>query len=425
MKIIIKGGRVVDPANKIDENLDILIENGKILKLSKYINIDEARYIDASKKIVSPGFIDTDCNFYNIETIKNESNSALAGGFTTVAIMPDTLPVIDNKKAAMKVLEKAEKDSLINLFIIGAITKDLLGQELSFMEELNNIGVVAFSDNKPIENTEILRIAFQYAKRFEKNFLVNCEDTFLIENGLVNEGFISTVLGLKGRPKIAETIMIYRDVLLAIESDVPIHILNTTCNYSIEAVRHLKTKYKKLTAGVNQDYFVLSEEACLNFNTNAKLQPPLRNKGDVMAVKEGLKNDTIDVISSGHRPKTLEEKNKVFRESAFGNSGIELTLALVVTELVKTGYLDISNAISKLTINPAKLLKINKGMLNIGTDADIVIFDINKKWIVKENKLFSNSKNTPYINKELYGTVEKVIIGGEEVFDIEKKFNNK
>jgi len=142
-------------------------------------------------------------------------------------------------------------------------------------------------------------------------------------------------------------------------------------------------------------------------------------------MQEGLKNDTIDVISSGHRPKTLEEKNKVFRESAFGNSGIELTLALVVTELVKTGYLDISNAISKLTINPAKLLKINKGMLNIGTDADIVIFDINKKWIVKENKLFSNSKNTPYINKELYGTVEKVIIGGEEVFDIEKKFNNK
>ena len=424
MKTIIKSGRVVDPVNKIDENLDILIENGKILKLSKYINIDEARYIDASKKIVSPGFIDTDCNFYNIEIIKNESKAALAGGFTTVAIMPDIVPVVDNKKTAMKVLEKVEKDSLINLFIIGSITKDLLGQELSFMEELNNVGVVAFSDNKPIENTEILRIAFQYAKRFEKTFLVNCEDTFLIGNGLVNEGFISTVLGLKGRPKIAETIMIYRDVLLAIESDVPIHILNTTCNYSIEAVRHLKTKYKKLTAGVNQDFFVLSEEACLNFNTNAKIQPPLRNKDDVMAVKEGLKNDTIDVISSGHRPKTFEEKNKVFGESAFGNSGIELTLALVITELVKTGYLDISNAISKLTINPAKLLKINKGTLNIGTDADIVIFDISKKWVVKESKLFSNSKNTPYINKELYGTVEKVIVGGE-VFDIEKKINNK
>lgn len=424
MKIIIKGGRVIDPANKIDENLDILIENGKILELSKYINIAEAKHIDASKKIVSPGFIDTDYNFYNLENasiqiIKNESKAALAGGFTSVAIMPDTTPVVDNKKTVMKILEKAEKDSLINLFIIGSITKDLLGQELSFMEELSNVGVLAFSDNKPIENTEILRVAFHYAKRFEKAFLVNCEDTFLIEDSLVNEGYISAVLGLKGRPKIAETIMIYRDILLAIESDVPIHILNATCNYSIEAVRHLKTKYKKLTAGINQDYFTLSEEACLNFNTNAKIQPPLRSKDDVMAVKEGLKNNTIDVISSGHRPKTFEEKNKMFIESEFGNSGIELTLALVITELVKTGYLDISHAISKLTINPANLLKINKGTLNIGTDADIVIFDINEKWFVKESKLFSNYKNTPYIKKKLYGIVEKVIVGGE-VFDVEK-----
>lgn len=428
MKLIIKNGRVIDPEKKIDKYLDILIENNKIKMLAKDIKIDNVEYIDAESKIVAPGLIDTDFHCYNhsfpdIESLEYISEVALNGGFTSVAIMPDTYKKIDNPEIIIEILEKVKKNCFFNFFIISSITKNMLGEELCRMQRIKDLGIVAFSDVDTIRNTEILRTAFQYAKNFNKSFLVSCEDTFLVQNGCVNEGFVSTVLGLKGRPGIAEAIIIFRDVLLAIESKVPIHILNVTCDYSIDATKYLKSKYNKLTAGICHDYFCLSENDCLGFNTNMKIQPPLRSMNNVNLVKKALKDGTIDIIASGHRPRDFDEKNDVFSEATIGSIGIELTFPLVITELVRPGFLSLNEAISKMTINPAKLLGIKKGSLNVGMDADIIIFDINKKWKVTEKTFDSGYKNSPYINKEVYGLVEKVILGGKIVRDRYQELN--
>jgi len=425
MNILFKKARVIDPENKVDQILDVLVINGKIASLSPNIINNNVRNIDCKDKILAPGFIDThthlNCSIQSLEdNIESETQAAVAGGFTTISCMPDVKPSIDNPNSFIILNNLIKRYSRTNVFIIGALTIKMLGKELAYLDGLYNEGVIAFSDDRPIKDSMMLRNAFRYVGQYQVPIFLNCEDCFLTENGVVNEGFIQIITGLNSRPSIAEAIMVYRDVLLALEEKAKVNILNITCSKSIEAIKYFKLKNSNIFTSITPYYFSLTDDWCINFNTNAKFQPPLRDKNDLNSLKEGIKEGLIDVIASGHEPCTIDEKNVVFNQARSGATSLELVLTLLLSEIVFPKVLDFSEAISKLTINPAKLLGINKGTLGIGKEADIVVFDPQMEWLITQDTLHSKGKNTPLLNKKVKGKVIYTIVGGDIKYSYEK-----
>ncbi len=418
MNILIKNGHVIDPANKVDGKIDILVSGGKIAELGKpgTISGDGAEIIDASGKIIVPGLIDMHVHlrepgFEYKETIATGAAAAKAGGFTAVCCMPNTQPVNDNRSVTEFILAQASKAEAL-VYPIGAITKGSMGEELSEIGELYAAGCRAISDDgKPVTNSAVMRRALEYAKIFDMLIISHCEDGALAAKGVMNEGVVSTELGLRGIPRAAEDVMTARDIFLAELTGGRLHIAHVSTAGSVRLVRDAKSRGVRVTAETCPHYFSLTEEAVRGYNTMAKMNPPLRTAEDVDAVKEGLRDGTIDVIATDHAPHALDEKSGEFDYAPFGIVGLETALGLTF-KLVEEGVLTFAEAIRKMSINPASILKISKGMLSEGSDADITIVDPDAEWVVDASQFKSKSKNTPFHGWKLKGRAVRTIVGG-------------
>ncbi len=418
MNILIKNGHVIDPANKVDGKHDILVSDGKIAKLGKpgSIPANGAEVIDASNKLVVPGLIDMHVHlrepgFEYKETISTGTAAAKAGGFTSVCCMPNTNPVNDNRSITEFILSQARNASA-RVYPIGAITKGSKGAELAEMGELHESGCVAVSDDgKPLMNAALMRCAMEYSKIFDTLIISHCEDSSLSDKGVMNEGSISTELGLRGIPRAAEDVMTARDISLAELTGCRLHIAHVSTAGSVNLVREAKKRGVKVTAETCPHYFSLTDEAVRGYDPMAKMNPPLRTADDVAAIKHGLKDGTIDVIATDHAPHGLDEKSGEFDNVPFGIVGLETALGLTL-RLVEEGVLTLAEAIRKLTHNPAAVLKIEKGTLSIGADADITIIDPNVAWTVDSSQFKSRSRNTPFNGWQLKGRAVQTIVGG-------------
>ncbi len=419
MIFLIKGGVVVNPASGLVEQRDILIEGEKIREVSKNINVSlQCEKIDVSGKYIFPGLIDMhvhlrDPGMADKETIETGTRAAAVGGFTSVACMANTDPVADNESVIEYIIAKSQKSGVVNVFPIGAITKGLKGEQIAEIGKMYFAGAVAFSDDgRCVMNSLVMRYAFEYARQFNCPIISHCEDHNLSDGGLMNESYLSTILGLKGIPPLAEEIMVQREILLAQEFG-HVHIAHVSTAKSVEMIRQAKAKGIKVTCETAPHYFTLTEAAVENYNTNAKVNPPLRSETDIKAIIEGLKDGTIDAIASDHAPHTFEDKNVEFALAANGISGLETTLGIVISELVETKELSLLDAVSKLTINPAMIIGLNKGQIKQGADADLTIVDLNKEWTVDASKFVSKGKNTPFDGWKLKGKVIHTIVGGK------------
>ena len=422
MKILIKGGRVVDPKNDFDKVADVLVDNGVISEIGENINADgDVTVIDAEGKIVSPGLVDMHSHLRDPgqeykEDIESGTRSAAMGGITSNACMPNTKPVTDSEPIVTYIKTKAKEVGHVNVYPIGSISKGLEGKELAEIGELKNAGAVAISDDgRPVVESGLMRRALEYAKMFDIAVISHCEDLGLADGGQMNEGFMATYLGLKGITRAAEEVMVSRDILIAEATHTAIHIAHVSTRGSVELVRQAKKRGVNVTCETCPHYFTLTENAVDGFNTNAKMNPPLRTSDDVEAIKEGLKDGTIDCIVTDHAPHHIDEKNCEFALALNGIVGFETSLGLGLQYLVKSGVLTLNELIEKMAVNPSRILRINKGSLSIDADADITIFDPSKEWTVDISKFQSKSKNSPFDGFTLCGKPEYVIVGGKIV----------
>lgn len=427
-KILIKKGRLIDPVNKIDNVLDLLIENKKIKKIEKNINIGERVdyvIINALGKMVIPGLIDMHAHFRDPgytdeEDLESGSQCAAIGGYTTVAVMPDTNPVIDNVVAVEYVLSKASRVSLINIIPIGAISKGEEGKELSNMYSIYNSGVRLFSDdNQSIQDADLMRMALQYSKIVNVPLSVHEDSTELSGQGVMREGFLSSKMGLVGVPGSAEAVMVVRDLILTEEVGGRLHINEVSRKLSLDYIRFSKSRGVKVTAGVSIHHLSMNEQEVLNYNTNGRISPPLGSEEDRLALLQGLKDGTIDVIVTSHDPHNPTSKLGAFNyNNPPGMLGLEVAFSVVLEEIVGKNILSLDEIIKKMSCNPAHILGLKeKGNLGIGMDADIIIVDANKEWINDTSKSYSKSRNDPYDGRNMKGKVEYTIVGGKIVVE--------
>ncbi|MCK4859249.1 MAG: dihydroorotase [Candidatus Omnitrophica bacterium] len=419
--LLIKQGRIVDPQNKIDKIADVFISGGKIREIRDKIKKSNCETIDACGKIVIPGLVDIHCHLRepgqeDKETILSGARAAAKGGFTTLCCMPNTQPVADNQEIIKFIYAKA-KETKINIYPLGAVTKKQEGRELAEMGELKKAGVVALSDDgNPIENSKVMRRALEYARMFNLLISVHCEDRGLSKDGLINESFVSTTSGLQGVPTVAESIMVARDIQLAQFLNVPIHFCHISCQKSVQLIRQAKKEGIKITCETAPHYWTLTEECTRGFDPNFKINPPLRSKDDVEAIKQGLKDGTIDAIATDHAPHSSEEKELPFSQAPFGTIGLETALSLGITELVEKDVLDLPQLIEKMSVNPAKIFNLPAANLSIGNSADLTVVDLDKQWIVKKENFLSKSKNSAFLGKRLKGEVVVTICKGKVVY---------
>lgn len=420
---MIKGGNVIDPANNISEKLDILTDGKVIAAVGKDISAPDAEVINAEGLTVVPGLVDIHVHFRDPgyeykEDIITGSRAAARGGVTSVACMPNTKPALDCAALIQYVKNKAEKAGIINVFPVGCISKGLKGEELAEIGELKAAGAVGVSDDgRPVISSTLMRRALEYANMFNIPVMSHSEDLGLVDGGSMNEGYMSTYLGLRGIPKAAESVAVTRDILIAEEVGARIHICHVSTANSIDAVRQAKKRGVRVTCETAPHYFSLTDAACDGFNTNAKMNPPLRSAEDVEAVIAGLADGTIDAIATDHAPHHIDEKNVEFDKALNGIIGLETSLSLGITKLVNTGKLTLCELIKKMTYNPAKIIGTDRGTLSVGAPADITIFDAAEKYVVDVSKFASKSKNSPYGGMKLCGVVKKTIANGKIVYD--------
>lgn len=422
MKKLLKGAKVIDPSQNLDAFMDILIIDDYIADIKPNLNISDAKIINLSGMTVTPGLVDIHVHFrepgYEYkEDIESGSMSAAAGGFTAVACMPNTNPPIDNSALIEYIKSKASQVGKTKILPIGCVTKGQEGKEITEMGDMAQTGAAAFSDDgKPVANSSLMRKAMVYASMFDKVIIDHCEDPSLFEGGQINEGRISTLLGLAGIPSAAEEIMVARDILLAKEMKTRVHIAHISTKGSVELVRRAKSAGVKVTCEVTPHHLTLTEEAVMGYDTNAKVNPPLRTQEDIDALLEGLKDGTIDAIATDHAPHHFDEKDLEFDKAAFGLVGLETALGIILTNVVEKKGLSINKAIEKMTIGPAEVLGLDMGTLKIKAPADITIIDTNREWIVDKNKFFSKGKNTPFHGFKLKGKAVMTIVDGRVTY---------
>jgi len=419
VKILIKGGRVIDPANKIDEITDILVEDSKISKVAKNIKAETDKIIEAQGKIVLPGIVDMHVHLRepgreDKETICSGTKAALAGGVTSILAMPNTEPAIDSVEHLKVLKEAIQKSAKNNVFICAAITKNRQGEELNDLAELKKSGAIAVSDDgASVESDNVMLDALKSAKK--EGILVIChsEDKKLSNGGQVNLGFTSTRLGLRGVSAESEYKRIERDIELAEKTGASIHIAHVSCKESVEIIAKAKKKGIKVTCETAPHYFSFSDAAVLGYDTNFKMNPPLRSKEDMLAIRKALADGIIDTIASDHAPHTENEKDIEFERAEFGVTGLETELAAAITELIDNNLLSWSKLVEKISLNPSRILGINKGTLSAGADADILVVDPEKEWVVTKDNLISKSKNSSFIGRKLKGCVEYTLCQGK------------
>lgn len=428
MRTLIKGGQVIDPG-RMNQMADILIEDGKIHTIDVNLqptlkNPEFVTIIDAKGLIVCPGFIDLHVHFREPgfeykETIATGVDSAVAGGFTTVCCMPNTNPVNDSQSITDFILRQAKIADKARVFPIGAITKGSKGEELAEIGELHQAGCVAISDDGiPVMNSLVMRRAMEYARAFDLPVIDHCEDSHLSAGGAMNEGIVSTELGIPGIPNAAEEVMVARNIFLAELTQSRLHLPHVSTIGSVRLLRDAKSRGVSVTAEACPHHFTLTEEAVRAFDTNAKMNPPLRTDADVQAVKGALKDGSIDVIATDHAPHAVHEKQRQFDHAPFGIIGLESALPLTLN-LVEDGVLTIEQAIAKLTCEPARVFKLPFGTLALGADADVTLIDPKKSWTLDPSRLRSKSRNTPFAGWTMKGQVVKTLVGGRVVYESE------
>ncbi|MCX5716052.1 MAG: dihydroorotase [Candidatus Omnitrophica bacterium] len=420
MKYLIKNGHVIDPKNKIDAVMDVLISGVKIEKVAKSIEAKDAEVIDAKDRIVAPGLIDMHVHLRepgreDKETVATGTHAAVCSGVTSVCCMPNTEPAIDNPKEVKALKDIIKRTAVANVFIVGAITKDRDGKKIVDVEGMKKAGVVALSDDgNSVEDPEVMLKALKQAKKNSTFLMPHCEDKKISDKGVMNEGIIATKLGLRAMPKKAEYEIVKRDIELAKKAGARLHIAHVSCKESIDIIRKAKKDGIKVTAEATPHHFSLTDECVAGYDTNTKVDPPLRSREDVDAVKKAISDGTIDVIASDHAPHGKHEKDVEYDYAAFGMIGLETSFPLAVMNLIDTKLISWQRLVELMSLNPAKILGLgSKGSLSAGSDADIVIIDPSKQWVYKEQDIKSKSKNSPFIGKTLKGAAVVTIVGGK------------
>jgi dihydroorotase len=421
MKTVIRKGRVIDPSQGRDEILDLLIVDGVVAGVEKSIQEPDAEIIDARGKVVAPGLIDIHVHLRDPgqeykEDIVSGTRAAAAGGFSALACMPNTTPVNDTLAVTEYIRTRSLNEGAVRVYPIGAITKGLKGETLTEMGELAAAGCVAFSDDgRWVADGDLMRRALEYVKPFKVPLVSHAEDTTLTAKGVMNEGFVATDLGLKGIPWVAEDAAVFRDLMLAALTGAPLHVCHISTQGSVEILRSAKKRGIPVTCEVTPHHFTLTEEAVRGYDTNAKMNPPLRTPEDLEALWQGLADGTIDAIATDHAPHHRDEKNVEFNLALNGIVGLETALGLSL-RLVEKGILTLAQVLEKLSTGPARVLSLPGGSLGVGAPADIVIFDPEEKWRVEPERFRSRSRNTPFADWELKGVVYRTLVGGKTVY---------
>jgi dihydroorotase len=421
--ILISGGRVIDPSRDADSVADVYLADGKIQAVGRDLGRpDDALVLDAAGKIVAPGLIDVHVHLRepgqeDLETVASGAMAAAAGGFSAVCAMPNTDPVTDNQAAVGFIVSQAQRAGKARVYPIGAISLGQKGQQLAEFGELVGAGAVAVSDDgKPVVSSHLMRTALEYARTFGIPVADHCEDPTLSAGGAMHEGLVSTRLGLKGIPAAAEEIMVARDILLAELTGGHIHLCHMSTRGSVELIRRGKERGIRVTAEACPHHFTLTDEACEGYNTNAKMNPPLREAEDREAVRQALRDGTIDVICTDHAPHHYDAKEREFDDAPNGIIGLETALGLAVTELVDTGLLDLPGLIRRMSVMPARIFNLTGGTLAPGAAADVVVFDAAERWVVRPEEFYSRSRNTPFGGRELRGRASATIVRGHLVY---------
>lgn len=419
MKVLLKGGRVMNPAADFDETADVLIENGKVAKIAKDIPTDDADVYDVTGKLVTPGLIDLHVHFREPgqeakEDFESGSKAAVAGGFTTVATMPNTNPVVDSAALVRSLKKRAEDVARCHVEIIGTVTKGQQGKELAELGDMVQAGAVAFSDDGHFDPTaKVLLNAYDYLHAFDKVIINHEEETSLVEDGVMNEGHRSAMLGMKGRPTVAEDIAVARDVMLAEYAGARVHVAHMSSARAVDIVRQAKKRGVRVTAEVTPQHLTMTDDCVNLYDSSTKINPPLRTQADCDALLAGLKDGTIDAIVTDHSPHAQEEKDREYMFAPSGFPGLETSLGVMLTDLYHAGKLDLKTIISKMTWEPAKVFKLDAGTLNVGSAADITVIDLDNEWVVDAKNFYTKGSHSPFIGRKFKGKAVMTFVDGK------------
>lgn len=423
-KLLIKNGRVIDPATGFDQVADLLIEDGLFSGIGLDLTVSGAEVFDATGMIVAPGFLDIHVHlrepgFEHAETIESGARVAAAGGFTSVCCMPNTSPVNDNATVTSYIVERAKRNAVVNVYPIGAITKGSMGEELANIGSMAQAGIVAISDDgKPVMNSRIMRRAMETAKSFGLPVIDHCEDLNLSSGGDMHEGLVSTNLGLRGIPSCSEDVMVARDLLLAELTGARFHVAHISTERSVKMVAYAKMKGLDVSCEATPHHFALCDSDILTYDSNYKMKPPLRGHGDLHSVIEGVVNGTVEVLATDHAPHAGSEKMQEFERCPFGITGLETALGLTLEHLVHPGKISVKRMVELYTTNPARIMNLPKGTLAKGAIADVTIFSTDHQWTYDVNRTQSKSKNSPFDGHLFKGGPIATIVAGQFVWKL-------